>query len=218
VTLILVACAPSSTATSTATTSAPTAQVATTATARPVSSAGATLTIDPAASQASYHAREQLAGKSLASDAIGTSNAVTGTLVLAPDGSILSDQSQITVDLSKLQSDESRRDNWIKNNTIQTSQYPTATFVPRAAQDLPIPLPVSGEATFQLSGDLTVHGVTKPATWQVSAQFSDGVISGKAITDVNITDFGMTPPRVGPVLSIEDGLRLELAFSAARAV
>ena len=123
----------------------------------------------------------------------------------------------ITVDLSKLQSDESRRDNWIKNDTIQTSRFPMATFVPREAQGLPTPLPSSGQATFQLLGDLTVHGVTKPVTWQVTAQFADGAVTGNATTNVKITDFGMTPPKVGPVLGIEDALTLELAFSASSA-
>jgi polyisoprenoid-binding protein YceI len=136
--------------------------------------------------------------------------------VFAPDGSIVADQSKISVDLSKLQSDESRRDNFIKGTTLQTSRFPMATFVPREAQGLPSPLPTTGQATFQLIGDLTVHGVTRPVTWQVTAQFGDASVSGAASTTVNISDFGMSPPKAGPVLSIEDGLTLELAFTAAR--
>ena len=91
-----------------------------------------------------------------------------------------------------------------------------ATFVPTGVQGLPTPLPKSGQAVFQLMGDLTVHGVTKPVTWQVTAQFEDASVSGTATTGVNITDFGMTPPKLGPVLSIEDALNLELAFTANR--
>ena len=128
----------------------------------------------------------------------------------------LIDQSKISVDLSKLQSDESRRDNFIKGNTLQTSRYPMATFVPTAVQGLPSPLPTSGQVTFQLLGDLTVHGVTKPVTWQVTAQFGDSTVTGDATSAINITEFGMSPPKAGPVLSIEDGLTLELAFTAAR--
>ena len=175
------------------------------------------LVLDASASQASYHAKEQLVGKTLPSEAVGTSPGVTGTLALGADGSIAADQSTITVDLTKLKSDESRRDNFIKSDTLQTSQFPTATFVAHAVQGLPTPLPTSGQATFQLLGDLTVHGVTKPVTWQVTAQFADTTVSGSATTSVNITDFGMTPPKAGPVLSIEDGLGLELAFTANRA-
>jgi len=173
-----------------------------------------TLVIDTSSSQASYHAHEQLVGRTLPSEAVGTSKAVSGSIVLGPDGSIVPDQSQISVDLSKLTSDESRRDTFIKSSTLQTSRYPTATFVPRQAQGLPTPLPTSGQLTFQLAGDLTVHGATKPVTWQVAAQFDGANVSGDATTSVNITDFGMSPPKAGPVLSIEDGLTLELAFSA----
>jgi polyisoprenoid-binding protein YceI len=175
------------------------------------------LVFDSSASQASYRAREQLVGKALPSDAVGTSKSVTGTLVLGTDGSVKADQSQISVDLTKLQSDESRRDNFIKSDTLQTSRYPMATFVASGVQGLPTPLPTTGQATFQLLGNLTVHGVTKPVTWQVTAQFGDSSVSGSATTAVNLTDFGMSPPKVGPVLSIEDGLTLELAFTAARA-
>jgi len=177
-----------------------------------------TLVIDASSSHASYHAHEQLVGRNLPSEAVGTSSAVSGTIVLTPGGSIDSTQSQIKVDLSKLTSDESRRDNFIKGNTLQTSQFPMATFAPLQAQGLPAPLPTSGQAAFELSGDLTVHGVTKPVTWQVNAQFGPAAISGNATTDVNISDFGMTPPKAGPVLGIQDALTLELSFSAARQV
>ena len=121
-----------------------------------------TLVVDPAASTASYHAHEQLVGRTLPSEAVGTTAGVSGSLAFAADGTIVADQSKISVDLSKLQSDESRRDNFIKGNTLQTSRYPMATFVPTAVQGLPSPLPTSGQVTFQLLGDLTVHGVTKP--------------------------------------------------------
>jgi polyisoprenoid-binding protein YceI len=184
--------------------------------AQPAAGASTRLVIDTSASKASYHAHEQLVGRTLPSEAVGTSSSVSGSLVLAADGSIVADQSKISVDLSKLQSDESRRDNFIKGSTLQTSRYPMATFIPREAQGLPSPLPTSGEVTFQLVGDLTVPGVTRPVTWQVTAEFGGATVSGAATTSVNISDFGMTPPKAGPVLSIEDGLTLELAFTAAR--
>jgi polyisoprenoid-binding protein YceI len=175
-----------------------------------------TLAFDPASTRASYHAHEQLVGRTLPSEAVGTSNAVSGSIVFDTGGSIVTDQSKISVDLSKLTSDESRRDNFIKGDTLQTNRFPMATFVAREAPGLPTPLPTSGQFTFALSGDLTVHGVTRPVTWQVTAQFAEASVSGEATTGVNISDFGMSPPKAGPVLSIEDGLTLELAFSAAR--
>jgi len=174
------------------------------------------LVLDASASQASYHAREQLASKTLPSDAVGT-GPVSGSLALGPNGSVAADQSTLTVDLTQLKSDDSRRDNYIMNNTLETSRYPTATFVARSVQGLPTSLPTSGSATFQLLGDLTVHGMTKPVTWDVSAQFASTTVSGSATTSVNLSDFGMTPPKVGPVLNVEDAMTLELAFTANRA-
>jgi polyisoprenoid-binding protein YceI len=174
------------------------------------------LVIDQSASQARYHAHEQLAGRNLPSEAVGTSAAVSGALMLGADGSVSSGQSQIQVDLRQLKSDESRRDTFIQRETLQTSQFPMATFVPKQVQGLPNPLPSSGDATFTMMGDLTVHGVTKPVTWQVIAKFADSQISGAATTQVNITDFGMTPPKAGPVLSIDDALTLEMVFTANR--
>ena len=197
--------APASVSTTSSSTTAPT-----------VNASAVTLVVDPAASTASYHAHEQLVGRTLPSEAVGTTAGVSGSLAFAADGTIVADQSKISVDLSKLQSDESRRDNFIKGNTLQTSRYPMATFVPTAVQGLPSPLPTSGQVTFQLLGDLTVHGVTKPVTWQVTAQFGDSTVTGDATSAINITEFGMSPPKAGPVLSIEDGLTLELAFTAAR--
>jgi polyisoprenoid-binding protein YceI len=172
------------------------------------------LVLDPNNSQASYHAHEQLVGQSLPNEPVGTTHGVSGTLVLNADGTFAGDQSQVSVDLSMLQSDESRRDNFIKSNTLQTSQYPTATFVPTQVQGLEWPLPTTGQATFQVLGNLTVHGVTQPVVWQVTATFDGPNVSGDATTGVNISDFGMTPPKAGPVLSIQDALTLELAFSA----
>jgi polyisoprenoid-binding protein YceI len=211
--MLLSACGTSTTAVSSAPPTDPTpvsSAALTTASAAGVT----TLIVNASTSHASYHAQEQLAGRDLPSEAVGTTSDVSGSIVFGPDGSIAVDQSRIQVDLSSLTSDQSRRDSYIQRTTLQTSDFPTATFVPRDAAGLPSPLPTAGQATFQLSGDLTVHGVTKPVTWQVTAQFDGSAVNGSATTNVNISDFGMTPPKAGPVLSLQDGLSLELNFNA----
>jgi polyisoprenoid-binding protein YceI len=211
--------APAATAqptTAPASTTPPAATMAPTTVASAAADPAVHLVIDQQSSQASYHAREQLFGKSLPSDAIGTTSQVSGTIVLGPGGEPVADQSKVTVDLSTLQSDERRRDNFIKSDTLQTNRFPAAVFVPRETQGLSLPLPSSGQATFQLSGDLTVHGVTRPVIWQVTATFDQQKVSGNATTQVHMTDFGMTPPKAGPVLSLEDQLTLELNFVANR--
>lgn len=177
---------------------------------------GLRLALAPDGNEARYRAQEQLAGQDLPSAAVGATRGVSGAVVLGPDGALVPDQSKITVDLSQLASDRSNRDNFIRSNTLQTSQYPNAVLVPREVRGLPWPLPPTGGAQFELLGDLTVHEVTRPTTWAVQAQFVDRQVSGVANTRVKITDFGMTPPKAGPVLSIEDELGLEIEFQANR--
>jgi hypothetical protein len=46
------------------------------------------------------------------------------------------------------------------------------------------------------------------------ATFAQGEVTGTATTTVLMTDFGMTPPRVGSVVSIEDSVKLELDVKA----
>jgi polyisoprenoid-binding protein YceI len=66
--------------------------------------------------------------------------------------------------------------------------------------------------TFQLVGDMTIHSVTRPATWDVTAQVNGQELSGSASTSFTFEDFGMTPPRVPVVLSVEDNIKLEIDF------
>ena len=80
---------------------------------------------------------------------------------------------------------------------------------------LPWPLPTDGETSFQLAGDMTVHGVTKPATWEVTAQFSDGSVTGQAKTSFTFGTFDMAVPRLFFILSVEDNIRLEMDFVAS---
>lgn len=167
-------------------------------------------------STASYTVGEQLAGRDLPNDAVGTTSGVAGSIVLAPDGTVVSG-SKVTIDLSTLASDESRRDNFVKSNVLQTGTYPTAEFVPTKLEGLPAALPTSGDAAFKMTGDLTVRGVTQTVTWDVTAQAQPNAVSGTAATTVTFEQFGMTPPKVGPVLSVDEQLMLQIDFQAERA-
>lgn len=170
------------------------------------------LVVAPQGNEARFSVREQLVNLTLPNDAVGTTTALSGAIVIQPDGQILSEQSHFIVDLTTLHTDSSRRDGYIQRNTLETGTYPEAVFVPSAATGLPSPLPTSGEVAFQLTGDLTVHGVTRPVAWDVAAQIDGSTLTGTATTSITFTDFGMTLPRVGPVLSVEDLIALELDF------
>lgn len=174
------------------------------------------LELAPSGNEARYRVREQLANISFPTDAVGTTRAVTGAIIIGDDGTI-APESKITVDLTTLKSDRERRDMFIQGRTLETAQYPTAILVPTGARGLPKPLPSSGPFEFELDGDLTVHGVTRPTTWQVSAQTTDSGYVGTAKTHFTFGTFGLTQPRVMVVLSVEDDIRLEYDFHLVRA-
>jgi len=164
------------------------------------------------ANEARYRVREQLANRDLPSDAIGVTNDVSGTLTVDAAGKVLADQSRFVIGLASLKSDSGRRDGFVANNVLQSNRFPTAVFVPTAANGLPSPLPASGQGTFELSGDLTIRDVTRPVTWQITITREGDKLSGTAATSFTFKDFNLTQPRVPVLLSVQDTIKLEFDF------
>jgi polyisoprenoid-binding protein YceI len=170
--------------------------------------------------RARYKVREQLAGINFPSDAVGTTEAVTGVVVIKPDGSIDAAQSKLTVDLKTLSSDQQMRDGYVQNRTLETAKFPTMEFVPKRAVGLPAPLPAGtqAQAGFQLIGDLTLHGVTKEATWNVVAVFGNEVVGGRATTTIDFASYNMTKPSLARLVSVDDKIELEIELRCKRTV
>jgi polyisoprenoid-binding protein YceI len=160
-------------------------------------------------SEARYRVREQLAGISFPSDAVGTTSAIDGSIFLDTQGRIRTSDSRLTVDLRTLRSDRDRRDNYVRRNTLETERHPTAVFIPSEVRGLTFPLPQTGTASFELIGDLTIRGTTRPTTWEATATFNGQEVSMEAKTSFRFADFGLSIPRVASVLSVEDTIRLE---------
>lgn len=176
------------------------------------------LNIVASGTEARYRVREQLAALSFPSDAIGKTSAVTGTLVINSDGTILPAQSKFVVDVTGLASDKGQRDRFVQNNLLETSQYPTVEFDPTSVSGLAVPLPTSGPVAFQITGNLTAHGTTKPATWAVAGQIlNTNEMTGTARTSFTFEDYGIQQPRVPVVLSVIDKITLELDFHLVKA-
>ena len=212
VTALLAACGGAATpATATGT---PTA-AATTSTPTPIATASST-TITTGTwtvsntSKATVRVREQLVGVNLPSDAVLVATGATGTFVLNDDGTFAPD-SKITFDVTTLASDQHNRDDFVKMDTLQARQFPTATFVPVKTSGLALPLPQSGDFTFKLTGQITIHGKTKEVTFDVTAHRSGNELTATATASPTwkFADFGMTAPSVPfRVVSIVDEIRL----------
>jgi len=177
----------------------------------PASAANGSLqfTIVADKSTVNYRVREQLARLNFPSDAVGKTNAITGSITILPDGSIDPSSSKFVVDVSSLASDSGMRDNYLRRGTLQSSQFPQVTFVPTQVTGLASPLPQSGNFSFQLAGNLTVRDVTKPVTWDITGQIQNEEITAHATTTFTFEDFNLSQPRVPVVLSVEDKITLE---------
>jgi polyisoprenoid-binding protein YceI len=117
------------------------------------------------------------------------------------------------VNVASLKSDRDRRDGYVRGRVLETDQYPTVEFTPTGFRGLPKTLPTSGSHKFDVIGNLTVHGVTKPTIWHVTAEARNGQVTGSAFTLFTFPDFNMTQPRVPIVLSVADTIRLEYDFN-----
>lgn len=171
-------------------------------------------------STARYKVREQLAGISFPSDAVGTTQSVTGSVVVNPDGTIDASRSKLTVDLRTLKSDQQMRDGYIQGRTLETEKFPMLEFVPKRAVGLSTPLPagMQAQAGFQLVGDMTLHGVTKEVTWNVVATFGNQIVGGRATTTLDFAGFNLTKPSLARLLSVDDKIELEIEFRCKRSL
>ena len=124
-----------------------------------------------------FRVREQFARVSLPNDAVGTTKKVAWSVVFDGSGTVLADQSKITVDLLSLISDEDERDEFLQTNSLESEKPPLAEIVVREPLGLPWPIPCQGEAVIQLVGDMTVHGVTAPLTWDATVQFRPDAVN-----------------------------------------
>jgi polyisoprenoid-binding protein YceI len=167
--------------------------------------------------RARYRVTEQLAGISFPNDAVGSTDAISGAIVLNPDCSFGA-TSKIDVDLTTLSTDQAMRDGYVRRNTLEVEKFPTLTIVPTRANGLKMPLPsgMGAQAGFQLVTNMTLHGVTKEIVWTTIATFGNDTVSGSAKTTIDFATFNLTKPSLARLVSVDDKIHLEIEFRASR--
>lgn len=172
-----------------------------------------TWTVDGAGSFVGYRVVEELA-RIGANTAVGRTSAVTGELTF--DGRAVP-ALRVTADLRQLKSDDNRRDNFLRGQSLQTDRFPEAVFT--LVEPIAVTVsPVEGATVNAVAkGDLTVHGVTRRVDVPIDGKLSGGKLVVVGSVKVAMADFGISPPRAPVVLSVEDSavLELSLVFSPA---
>ncbi|MGH2593130.1 MAG: YceI family protein [Anaerolineae bacterium] len=172
--------------------------------------------IDPAQSEVRYEVSETFFQDNRFALAVGTTQGIAGELLVdfaQPSDTQIGD---IVIDVSQFTSDESRRDNFIRNTGLESAQYPLATFSPQSIEGLPAQIAEGDSVSFTMAGDLTVKETTRSVTWDVTLTLNGDQIVGSASTEISMSDFGVGPIQLA-FLATEDQVNLFFDFVAVSA-
>jgi polyisoprenoid-binding protein YceI len=143
--------------------------------------------IDPAHSRAEFKVKHMMI-----SNVKGTFNGLTGTLVEDTTDPTRS-QLEASIEISTISTGDEQRDAHLKSaDFFHHEQHPVMTFKSTRIDK-------KGDEDYTVTGDLTLHGVTKPVTFVVEGPsapakdpWGNTRIGLSATTKINRKDFGLT--------------------------
>jgi polyisoprenoid-binding protein YceI len=183
------------------TTTVAAATSATTATTAAPAAAAAETWKPTAASVLGYRVKEVLFGQS--NEAVGRTSAVTGSMTI--NGATVSGVDLI-VDMKTVKSDNSQRDGQFHGRIMNTSNFPTATF--KLTQPLTLSAVPADNAVVdaKATGSLTMHGATKPVTFDLKAQRDGANIKVNGTIPIVFADYNIANPSAGPANTEDHGV------------
>lgn len=141
--------------------------------------------IDPVHSSAQFSVRHMMV-----SNVRGEFAKVTGTVVYDPKD-LKASSVQATIDATSINTHEPRRDNHLKSSDFfDVAKYPTLTFQSTKVE-------AAGEGKLRVTGDLTIHGVTREVVLDVDGPSPEVKVGpdfksgASASTTISRKDFGL---------------------------
>jgi polyisoprenoid-binding protein YceI len=169
--------------------------------------------IQSSTSDASFTINEVLSGSP--KTVVGTTDQVAGQIALDPDDTSTAQVGTIVIDARTLATDDSARNLALRNVILNTNQYEYITFTPTDISGLPDSLALGQSYPFQISGDLSIAGVTQPAVFEATlTRTADDTLEGSASTTIDYADWGVSIPSVPFVASVDNQVSLNLDFQA----
>ena len=178
----------------------------------------ATYRISQDESKVSFMIDEVLNGKDFT--AVGETNQVAGDISVSLTDQAKGSIGEIVVNARTIKTDSEKRDGAISKFILKSDQdiNQFITFKPRAIT--PISVGAEGVAEmsrYQIAGDLTIAGVTRPVTFAIAAQsITEEKIIASGEARVSRNDFGLTVPSVPFVASVSDEVTLKADIVANR--
>jgi len=168
--------------------------------------------VDAYRSKVSYEVTEILAGSS--NIARGSTTGVAGDILLDTADPDASTVGTIVVNVEQLTSDQSIRDNRLRHDYLQSTQYPLATLTTTSITGLPDRIEDGVTYDLELSGELTVRDITKPHTYAATAIRSGETMRISATIDTLLSDYGIGPISLGPLVSTGNEAKLLIELEA----
>jgi polyisoprenoid-binding protein YceI len=174
----------------------------------------ATYQIDPAHSSAHFTVRHMMI-----SNVRGSFSKVTGSAVYDPDNPAAS-TIEADIDINSINTGEPSRDAHLKSaDFLDVEKYPTMVFKSKKVEP-------AGDGEWKVTGDLTIHGVTKETVLKVDGPTAENTdpygnvrIGASASTKIKRGEFGLkwnAALETGGFL-IGDELKIELELSLIKA-
>jgi polyisoprenoid-binding protein YceI len=153
-----------------------------------------------------YRVNEEYLGVGVRA-AVGRTSAVTGTVTV--DGDRI-ESADLTTDMRRVVSDQSRRDDTLRYRGIETDRYPTSRFT------LSAPVALAAHAG-PAQGTLTLHGRRAPIDVTVRGQrVAGGRLELVGSAPIEFARFGIDPPSVAGIVSVRDHGVLEFRLVLGR--
>jgi polyisoprenoid-binding protein YceI len=161
-------------------------------------------------SAAGYRVREKLGFLPAQSDAVGRTSAITGDASFTKSKhAVTVTAASFTVDVSKLTSDRSMRDQRIHTIGLQSDQYPTATFVLSSSLTLPASALTGQVTSASATGVFNIHGTSKRETVPLQMRMSTSSIEVVGSITFPWSEFNMTAPSIGGFVNVTDKATME---------
>jgi len=174
--------------------------------------------IDTPSSAAWYEAQFQVAGQSVPGMVKGITGDVSGEFLLTSDNQPAIMSMKVFVDLRTLDSGSPERDSHVRNDTLEVNKYPYAIFTVTDARVLQGSYTEGQDTTLKLKGDLTLHGVTNPASFDMQGKLVNNTVTGIATTLIHLQDYKMRTPVTTAVvpITVSKNITLTVQFTAKR--
>lgn len=145
--------------------------------------------------------------------AVGVSNEIAGNISVNGN-SITIDT--LAINAKTFKTDDSRRDGAI-TRFILKSEDPANEFIYFKTSNIETKkINNSSEFILNVSGNLTISGITKPTTFDVKINISDSQITGTASTTIKRSDFDLKIPSLPFIASVNDEFTIVTKIVADR--